>query len=163
MRFAQPSEHQVLLFLIQLSVLLLLARLLGQAARRLGQPAVVGEIAAGVVLGPSVLGQLAPDLFEWLFPIDAVQSGLLFSIGWVGVILLLLATGFETDLTLVRQLGKAAFWVTVGSLVVPFAFGLGGGFVAPDMLLGPGVDRTVFALFLATALTISSWSNGLAI
>lgn len=156
MRFAQPSEHQVLLFLIQLSVLLLLARLLGQAARRLGQPAVVGEIAAGVVLGPSVLGQLAPDVFEWLFPVDALQSGLLFAIGWVGVILLLLATGFETDLTLVRKLGKAAFWVTVGSLVVPFAFGLASGLAAPGTLVGDDVGRSGFALFLAAALTISS-------
>ncbi len=156
MRFAQPSEHQVLLFLLQVTLLLLLGRLLGQASRRLGQPAVVGEIAAGVVLGPSVLGQISPDLFEWLFPIDAVQSGLLFAIGWVGVILLLLATGFETDLTLIGKLGKAAVWVTIGSLTLPFAFGLGGGYIAPDSLLGAEVDRTVFALFLATALTISS-------
>lgn len=156
MRFAQPSEHQVLLFLIQVSLLLLLGRVLGQLSRRFGQPAVVGEIAAGVVLGPSVLGQIAPDAFNWLFPVDAVQSGLLFAIGWVGVILLLLATGFETDLGLIGQLGKAAVFVTIGSLTLPFAFGLAGGFVAPDALLGTGVDRPVFALFLATALTISS-------
>lgn len=156
MRFAQPTEHQVLLFLIQVSVLLLLGRVLGQTARRFGQPAVVGEIAAGVVLGPSVLGQLAPDLFDWLFPVDMVQSSLLFSIGWVGVLLLLLVTGFETDLALIAKLGKAAVFVTIGSLTVPFAFGLAGGFVAPDLLLGAGIDRTVFALFLATALTISS-------
>ena len=116
----------------------------------------VGEIAAGVILGPSVLGELAPDVFDWLFPVDAVQSGLLFSIGWVGVILLLLATGFETDLTLIGKLGKAAVWVTIGSLTLPFAFGLGGGFIAPDALIGADIDRPVFALFLATALTISS-------
>ena len=156
MRFAQPSEHQVLLFLLQVSLLLLLGRSLGQVFRRFGQPAVVGEIAAGVILGPSVLGELAPDVFDWLFPVDAVQSGLLFAIGWVGVILLLLATGFETDLTLIGKLGKAAVWVTIGSLTLPFAFGLGGGFIAPDALIGAGIDRPVFALFLATALTISS-------
>jgi Kef-type K+ transport system membrane component KefB/nucleotide-binding universal stress UspA family protein len=156
MRFAQPSEHQVLLFLLQVSLLLLLGRALGQVSRRFGQPAVVGEIAAGVVLGPSVLGKLAPDVFDWLFPVDAVQSGLLFAIGWIGVILLLLVTGFETDLGLIGALGKAAVWVTLGSLLVPFAFGLGGGFVAPDALIGVDIDRPVFALFLATALTISS-------
>ena len=156
MRFAQPSEHQVLLFLIQVSLLLLLGRGLGQVFRRLGQPAVVGEIAAGVILGPSVLGEVAPGAFEWLFPVDAVQSGLLFAIAWVGVILLLLATGFETDLTLIGSLGKAAVWVTLGSLLLPFGFGLGGGFIAPDVLIGSGIDRPVFALFLATALTISS-------
>lgn len=156
MRFAQPSEHQILLFLLQVSLLLGLARGLGQVSRRFGQPAVVGEIAAGVVLGPSVLGKLAPDVFDWLFPVDAVQAGLLFALGWVGVILLLLVTGFETDLGLIGALGKAAVWVTLGSLLLPFAFGLGGGFVAPEALIGTGTDQTVFALFLATALTISS-------
>lgn len=156
MRFAQPSEHEVLLYLIQVSALLLLGRALGQVFRRFGQPSVVGEIAAGVVLGPSIFGKLLPDAFDWMFPADAVQSGLLFGLGWIGVILLLLVTGFETDLALIGQLGKAAVWVTIGSLTVPFAFGLAGGFVAPDTLLGAGTDRPVFALFLATALTISS-------
>lgn len=156
MNFVQPSEHQVLVFLIQFVLLLTAARVLGQVARRVGQPAVVGELAAGVIIGPSVFGKALPDAFIWIFPVDAVQSGMLFTIGWVGVMLLLVVTGFETDLNLIARLGNAVVWVTLGSLIVPFAFGLGTGFLAPDSLVGAGTDRTIFALFLAAALTISS-------
>lgn len=156
MRLVQPSEHQVLIFLVQIVLLLIAARMLGQMFRRFGQPAVVGELTAGVLLGPSVLGRVAPDVFDWIFPPGAVQSGMLFTVGWLGVILLLVVTGFETDLALIARLGKAAVLVTAGSLLVPFAFGLGGGYLAPDSLLGDDAERTVFALFLAAALTISS-------
>ncbi len=156
MRLVQPSEHQVLVFLIQIVLLLVTARLLGQVCRRFGQPAVVGELTAGVLLGPSVLGRLAPDVFDWIFPAGALQSGMLFAVGWLGVILLLVVTGFETDLALIARLGKAAVLVTAGSLLVPFFFGLGGGYLAPDSLLGDEAERSVFALFLAAALTISS-------
>jgi Kef-type K+ transport system membrane component KefB/nucleotide-binding universal stress UspA family protein len=137
-------------------LLLVTARMLGQLCRRFGQPAVVGELAAGVLLGPSVLGRVAPDVFDWIFPPGAVQSGMLFAVGWLGVIMLLVVTGFETDLALISRLGKAAVFVTAGSLLVPFFFGLGGGYLAPDSLLGDEAERSVFALFLAAALTISS-------
>lgn len=156
MRFVQPSEHEVLVFLVQIGLLLVVARLLGQLCRRFGQPSVVGELTAGVILGPSILGRVAPGVFDWVFPPGDVQSGMLFAVGWLGVILLLVVTGFETDLTLISKLGKAAVLVTAGSLLVPFAFGLGGGFLAPDSLLGDDAERSVFALFLAAALTISS-------
>lgn len=156
MNFVSPSEHQILIFLVQIALLLITARLLGQMMRRIGQPTVVGELAAGILLGPSILGRASPGVFDWIFPADTVQSGMLFTVGWLGVMLLLVVTGFETDLTLIGRLGTAVIWVTAGSLLLPFAFGLGGGFIAPEILLGPDADRTVFALFLATALTISS-------
>ena len=156
MNFIPPSEHQVLVFLVQIALLLTLARLLGQACRRIGQPSVVGELLAGVLLGPSIFGRLAPSAFEWLFPDDAVQSGMLFTIGWLGVMLLLVATGFETDLALIGRLGKAAVLVSIGSLVLPFAFGGAVGSVIPDKFLFSGEDRVLFSLFLATGLAISS-------
>lgn len=161
MNLAQPSEHQVLLFLVQLAVLLLSARLLGQLARRMALPTVVGEITAGVVVGPSVLGKISPDLLEWLFPADAVQSGMLFAVGWLGVVMLLVVTGFETDLALIARLGRAAAWVTLASLVIPFGVGLAIGYLLPDALIGLGPDgdgigRMVFALFVAIALAISA-------
>ncbi|MFP5487066.1 MAG: cation:proton antiporter, partial [Acidimicrobiia bacterium] len=156
MNFIAPSEHEILVFLVQVTVMLSLARILGQASRRIGQPAVVGELTAGVIVGPSVLGRVAPDAFNWLFPADAVQSGMLFTVGWLGVMLLLVVTGFETDLALISRLGRAAVLVTVGSLALPFALGLGSGFLAPDALLGNDSERLTFALFLAAALTISS-------
>lgn len=156
MRFQPLSEHQLLVLWVQLLVLLLVARGLGGLARRVGQPAVVGELAAGVLLGPSVLGALAPGVWGWLFPDDAVHAGLMNGIGWLGVFFLLVLAGWETDLGLVRRLGRAAAWVSAGSLVVPLGFGLAVGMAMPEVFLGEAGERTVFALFMATALAISS-------
>jgi Kef-type K+ transport system membrane component KefB len=156
MRFQALTEHQLLVLWVQLFVLVLAARGLGGAARRVGQPAVVGELVAGVVLGPSVLGVLAPGFWAWLFPPDAVHAGLMAGIGWLGVFLLLVLAGRETDLTLVQRLGRAAVWVSSGSLLVPLVFGLGVGLVLPATFIGSVADRSIFAAFMATALAISS-------
>jgi Kef-type K+ transport system membrane component KefB len=155
MELAPPTEHQVLVFLVGYLVLLVTARALGALARRLGQPQVIGELAAGLVLGPSLHGRLAPGLEDWMFPADGVQTGMLFTIAWLGVIFLLLATGFETDLGLIRRQGRAAAIVSTGSLVVPIVGGLLVGAAMPDLFLGEA-DRTEFALFMGAALSISS-------
>lgn len=156
MNLHPPEEHALLVFWVGLFVIVVLARVLGALARRFGQPAVIGELAAGIVLGPSLLGRVAPGVFDWLFPPDEVQTAMLFTVGWLGVVFLLVVTGYETDLGLIRRLGRAAGIVSTGSLVVPMAAGLGVGFVMPTMFLGGAQDRTVFALFLAAALSISS-------
>ncbi len=150
------SDHQLLVFWAQLAALVVTALGLGAIARRLGQPAVVGELAAGVLLGPSILGEAAPDAFAWLFPADPAQSVALLAVGWLGVALLLLTTGFETDLALIGRLGRAATMVATASLVVPFVLGLALGFVLPEVFIGPQGDRLPFALFIAAALSISS-------
>ncbi len=151
-----PSEHQLLVFWVGLVVILATARLLGALMQRVGQPAVVGELAAGLVLGPSLLGKLAPGVFDWLFPADDVQTGMLFTVGWLGVMLLLVATGFETDLGLIARLGRAATLVSTGSLVVPAAAGMLVGWYIPVAFVGDGTQRYIFALFMAAALSISS-------
>lgn len=151
------GEHQLLVFWAQLAVLVVVARLLGGFMRRIGQPAVVGELAAGLVLGPSVLGRLAPGLFGWLFPSgDPVQSGLLLAVAWIGIALLLVTTGFETDLALLRRLGAPAAKVAAGSLVVPLTASFVVGLFAPEVFFGGGADRLTFALFLALAMSISA-------
>jgi Kef-type K+ transport system membrane component KefB len=151
-----PSEHQLLLFWLQLLALLLSARALGGALRAVGQPAVIGELAAGLLLGPSVLGRLAPGLHAWLFPDDPIQRSLLAGPAWLGVFLLLILTGLETDLALIRRLGRATARVAFGSLVLPVLTGVALGLVLPAAFVGPATDRTVFALFLGTALGISA-------
>jgi len=137
-------------------VLLAAARALGALMRRIGQPAVLGELAAGLLLGPSVLGRVAPALFAWLFPPDPVQQGALAAVAWLGVLFLLVLTGFETDLGLVRRLGRATVPVVLGSLLLPAAAGIATGFWLPDLFLGARAERLVFALFMATALAISA-------
>jgi K+:H+ antiporter len=150
------DEHHLLIFWVQFVVLVLAARLLGAAMNRIGQPAVVGELAAGLMLGPSVFGALWPAGAQWLFPRDAAQSAMLLTAGWVGIVMLLILTGFETDLALIRQLGMAAVAVAAGSVIVPFALGLGTGFMLPGEFLGQGKGTVVFALFIAAAMSISS-------
>jgi Kef-type K+ transport system membrane component KefB len=151
-----PSEHQLLIFWLQLFALLLAARGLGGLLRRYGQPAVIGELAAGVLLGPSVLGHAAPGLHTWLFPGDPLQDALLAGPAWVGVFLLLILTGSETDLALIRRLGPATARVALGSLVLPVLAGIAVGSWLPDAFVGEGTPREVFALFLGTALGISA-------
>jgi len=151
-----PSEHQLLLFWCQLLALLAAARALGGLMRRFGQPAVLGELAAGLLLGPSILGALLPEARAWLFPDDPVQQGLLAGLGWIGVFLLLVLTGLETDLALIRRLGGATARVALGSLVLPVLAGVAVGYALPDGFLGPAAPRGVFALFLGTALSISA-------
>jgi Kef-type K+ transport system membrane component KefB len=151
-----PSEHQLLVFWCQVLALLLAARLLGALARGLGQPAVVGELGAGLLLGPSALGAAAPAAYAWLFPDDPLQRGLLAGLAWIGVFLLLVLTGLETDLALVRRLGGAAIRVALGSLLLPLAAGVALGYALPDAFLGPAATHGVFALLMGAALALSA-------
>lgn len=154
-----PDEHAVLVFLVQVSVLLSLARLAGGVARRVGQPAVVGELVAGVIAGPSLFGRLWPGGFDWTFGSDA-DSSMIFALAWLGLLLLLAVTGIESDLDVVRQLGRPVGFVTAGSLLVPLAGGFLLGLAAPRELIGDPLlesgGTVSFALFLAVAMSISS-------
>lgn len=149
-------HDHLFIFWIQLFVLLGAAHALGAVARRLGQPPVIGALGSGLLLSNSVLGALWPEAHAWLFPVDPIQQSLLQGVAWVGAGLLLVITGFEADLELVRRLGRAVAAVAAGSLLVPFATGLALGFAVPGSLIGPGASPTLFALFLATALGLSS-------
>ena len=151
-----PTEHQLLVFWVALLIILVAARVLGALMQKIGQPAVIGELAAGLLLGPSVLGKLAPDITDWLFPADDVQTGMLFTVGWIGVMFLLVSTGFETDLGLIQRLGRAAVIVSAGSLIVPAAAGFAAGWLIPTAFVGGDTERYIFALFIAAALSISS-------
>ena len=153
---APISAHQIFLFLVQFAVLLASARLLSEVMKRYGQPPVFGELAAGIVLGPSLLGWLAPDLFLVLFPRDALQYQLLELISWLGMIFLLLFTGLETDIGVLRKLGRPAALASVFGILLPFTFGYILGTTIPDRLVGRPEQRVVFHLFMGTAMAISA-------
>ncbi len=150
------DEHALLVFWTQLLVLVVAARACAYLVRRVGLPSVIGHLGAGVILGPSVFGQLWESGFEWFLPEEEISSGALFAVTWVGVALLLVTAGFETDLGLIRRLGRAAALVTGFSLVLPLAGGLVTGLLLPDAFVGDQADRTVFALFVAAALSVSA-------
>src|SRR5215469_9092133 len=143
------SASEIVL-LTQLVTLILLGRLLGEAMQRIGQPAVMGELLAGILLGPSVLGLIWPDLQHWLFPPVKEQKAMLEAISNFGILLLLLLTGIETDLTLLRKFRRAALSVALSGVAIPFACGIALGLFMPQSLL-PGAEKRLFtALFLGT-------------
>lgn len=150
------SDADLLTFLLAFLVLLVAARVLGLVFVRLGQPSVIGELLAGIVLGPTLLGAVAPRVSQTLFPSKGTEATLLQLIAELGVIFLLLLSGMETDLGIIRrQAGLAAIIAALG-MIVPFVAGVGLGVVLPGDLLGKPTDRLVFVLFVATAISLSA-------
>ena len=154
--FTAAPHHDVLALVIQIALLLLAARAFGEVAQRLKQPAVVGEILAGIVLGPSILSGIFPQVAQWVVPQTPGQGHLLEVISLLGAMFLLLITGLETDLHLIRRQARTAMGASLGGIVVPFATGYLLGLYIPDDLLANPQRPIVFALFLATAMSISA-------
>ncbi len=150
------SGHSVFLLLVQLALLVGMARVGAEIAKRIGLPAVVGEMTGGIALGPSLFGHYAPGAFAAVFPSSVEQLHLLDAFGIVGMSLLLLLTGLETDLRLLRNLGRAALIASVMGMVLPFALGFGLGYLIPAGYLTDPSHRILFSLFLATTMSISA-------
>src|SRR6266568_6634802 len=148
-----PSE---VVFLFEIIVLLLCGRLLGEVMQRIGQPPVMGQLLAGVLLGPSVLGALSPDLQQALFPGSREQTSMIDAVSQLGILMLLLLTGMETDLSLVRKAGKTALSVSLAGIAIPFLCGILLGESLPNEMLPHPDQRLITTLFLGTALAISS-------
>ncbi|MBV9154516.1 MAG: cation:proton antiporter [Alphaproteobacteria bacterium] len=148
-----PSEA---VFVGEIVLLLICGRLLGEAMQRIGQPAIMGQLLSGVLLGPSVLGTIWPAAQHALFPTAPEQKAMIDAVSQLGILMLLLLTGMETDLALVRRTGKAAFSVSVAGIAVPFMCGILLGEVLPDSLLPHPDRRLVTTLFIGTALAIAS-------
>lgn len=145
-------EHFFLAFI----VLLITARALGELARRLGQPSVIGEILAGILLSPSILGWLFPVINSRLFP-PADQSAVLIQlVAQLGVILLLLLSGMETDLATIRREIRPTALIAGSGMLAPFIAGFILALLLPASVLGRADQRDAFALFFATALAMSA-------
>ncbi len=154
--FAAPlTEHEVLVFLIQLLVLVGVARLFGWVMKSINQPPVVGELLAGVVLGPTVLGSLAPGVSQWIFG-EATVDSVIFGLSWLGVIMLLIVIGFETDLAIIVRFRTAALGVSAGALLLPLIGFFLVAHLVPDSFLGESADVSVFAGFFALAFSVSA-------
>ncbi|GAB1516576.1 cation:proton antiporter [Actinophytocola sp. KF-1] len=146
----------MLRFLWQISLLLLLAVVLGRLAVRCRLPALAGELSAGVLLGPSVLGALWPGLGEALAFGQPQQQHLLEAVGQVGVLLLVGITGMHVDLGLARGRSATVSKVSAAGFVLPFAIGIPVALCIPAALVPDGADRATFALFIGIVLGISA-------
>jgi Kef-type K+ transport system membrane component KefB/nucleotide-binding universal stress UspA family protein len=150
---AHPSEF---IFMVQIALLIAVGRGLGEIMQRIGQPSVIGELLAGLLLGPSLFGWLWPEAQRAIFPQTPEQKALIEGLAQFGILLLLLLTGMETDLKLVRKVGRAAVAISIAGILVPFVCGFALGQFLPENLLPHPEARLVASLFLGTALSISS-------
>jgi Kef-type K+ transport system membrane component KefB/nucleotide-binding universal stress UspA family protein len=153
---AAESGPSIAILLAQVTILVLVGRLLGELMVRIGQPSILGQIIGGMLLGPAVLGTLWPEAEATLFPAVAPQQAMLSGVSELGILFLLLLAGMETDLRLALRLRKSALSVSASGIAVPFACGVTLGMLMPQDLLPDPSERLVTALFLGTALSISS-------
>jgi Kef-type K+ transport system membrane component KefB len=153
----QPLDTaHLIVFLLQLAALLVLALGLGRISVRFGMPALTGELLAGVLLGPTVLGHAVPRLHGRLFPADPGQAHLLDAVTQLGALLLVGITGAQLDLGLLRRRGVAALRISLGGLLIPFGLGLATGFLLPRSLVPAHGHRAVFAMFLGVAMCVTA-------
>lgn len=143
------------LLLVQIAVVLFVARSIGALFRRFGQPAVIGEIVAGLLLGPSVLGALAPTALAALFP--AATLGPLALLSQIGVLLFMFLVGLKLDLGSMRDKARSAVIVSHTSIFVPFLLGVGLVLAAYPRLSAPGVPFDALALFMGIAMSVTAF------
>lgn len=149
--FEQPLPR----FLLQLLVVLGAARLAGVLARRFGQPAVVGEMLAGLALGPSLLGAAWPDLHAQIFPADGVRG--LQLISQFGVLVFLFAAGAEFPLSQARRERGIAGVVALAGIALPFLLGVLLAWPLASRHAPAGAPTLAFALFLGVALSVTAF------
>ncbi len=154
---AKLSSPEIIHFLIILLVILIPARVLGEVCRRFKFPAIIGEILAGIIVGPTLLGTFWPNAFENIF-INAPQAYAAFDgIANIGIILLMFIAGFEVDLKQIRANGKQAVSISLTGIIFPFAIGFGAvWFLYESHFANAANNKLVTSLFFGTALSITA-------
>jgi Kef-type K+ transport system membrane component KefB/mannitol/fructose-specific phosphotransferase system IIA component (Ntr-type) len=151
------TPHDILTMFLALGTLLGAAKIAGELMQKIDQPSVLGEILAGILLGPTVLGHFKPHVYAALFPNTGALPLVLEAVTTLGVVFFLLAAGLEIDLRSIFRQGKSALLVSSCGVIVPFAFGLAAAGLFPRFFgAQPQADRLIFALFVGTALSISA-------
>ncbi|MEK6324946.1 MAG: cation:proton antiporter [Acidobacteriota bacterium] len=143
------------LLVLQIGTILIVARLVGLLFSKLQQPRVVGEMVAGMLLGPSLLGWLAPNISSALFPPESL--GHLNSLSQVGLLIFMFLVGLELDLTHLRELGRAAVMTSQVSIIVPFILGSLFAIYLYPRLSDQSVNLTGFVLFMGAAMSVTAF------
>jgi len=148
---AQPLP----VLLLQVIVIIVFVRVAGFFFRKTGQPAVIGEIVAGIVLGPSVLGTLAPAVSTFIFPVNSLAN--LQFLSQVGLILFMFIIGLELDANMIRKQAKEAVIISHASIVIPYALGMALALFMYKTFAPPGVSFLAFSLFMGIATSITAF------
>lgn len=143
------------ILLLQIIVILALAGLFRRLFRAIRQPPVMGEMVAGIVLGPSVLGLLYPPALSFLFPASSLETLRLLS--QIGVVLFMFIVGMELNVRYVRQKGSAAVMISHASIIVPFLLGSALSLFLYQQLASAGTSFSAFALFIGVAMSITAF------
>src|ERR1700761_8298457 len=151
------SAHDVMIMFLALAVILASAKFAGEVMRKLNQPAVLGEIMAGILLGPTVLGHFQPKFYATIFPATRNLPIVIETITTLGVVLFLLTAGLEIDLRSIFRQGRSAILVSSFGVIIPFAFGFTAAWFFPKFFgASDNAELRIFSLFVGTALSISA-------
>ncbi|HTB63782.1 MAG TPA: cation:proton antiporter [Opitutales bacterium] len=144
-----------LLLVLQVAVILMTAKACGFLLQKLGQPAVIGEMLAGICLGPSLLGWIFPQTEAFLFPTDSM--GILSWLGQIGILLFMFEVGMDLDWAGFRQKTPPAIVICLASILLSFALGVGGAWYVYPEYVSAKISLSVFALFMGTAMSITAF------
>jgi Kef-type K+ transport system membrane component KefB len=148
-------EHPLTILLAQIITIILVARFFGWVFKKIGQPSVIGEIIAGIVLGPSLMGMYFPEFSAHLFPKDSL--GNLQFLSQIGLILFMFVIGMELDLKALKNKAHDAVVISHASIIFPFALGLGLAYYIYPFFAPTGVEFTSFGLFLGISMSITAF------
>ncbi|HEY3566926.1 MAG TPA: cation:proton antiporter [Thermoanaerobaculia bacterium] len=151
----ENARSPLSILLLQVVLIVAAARGLGFLFRKIGQPPVIGEIIAGILLGPSLLGAVAPSAQAFLFPASSMDA--LRMLSQIGVILFMFVVGIELDVEHLRQKADAAVLVSHASIAVPFFLGTASALVIYRRLAPDGIPFSAFALFLGVTMSITAF------
>ncbi|MDN3204936.1 cation:proton antiporter [Algoriphagus sediminis] len=150
------NHKEVINLLLQLAVMLIMARVFAEVARKFKQPAVVGEILAGIIIGPTILGNFFPGIQDYLFATHPMANIALDGFVQIAVVLLLFIAGLEVELQVVWNQGKNAMKIAVASMVLPIIAGFVVAFAFPEFLGVNINDRIVASTFFGLAISITA-------
>jgi len=153
--FMHNLNHPLAILLLQIVTIILVARLFSWICRKIGQPSVIGEIAAGIVLGPSFVGMYFPEFSGFLFPEHSL--GNLQFLSQIGLILFMFVVGMELDLKVLRHQAHEAVVVSHASIIIPFTLGMGLAYFIYGSFAPQGVSFTSFGLFLGISMSITAF------
>ena len=148
-------QHPLAILLGQIITIILVARLFGWIFRKIGQPSVIGEIVAGIALGPSLLGLYFPEFSSTLFP--SASLGNLQFLSQIGLILFMFVIGMELDLKVLKNKANDAVVISHASIVVPFSLGIGLAYFIYYRFAPEGVEFLSFSLFMGIAMSITAF------